>query len=79
MLLMIGNVAASPSATPRREKQAAIPIEAHILLAHADGISQLDESERPRSHLPSRHHAVLSLNGADTARGIMAVPLSSEK
>jgi hypothetical protein len=35
----------------RRQQEADVSVELHIINAHAHGPSQLGESERPRSHL----------------------------
>jgi hypothetical protein len=44
-----------PATLPsRRLQQSTLPVETHIIDTHADGPSQFDESERPRSHLPPK-------------------------
>ena len=41
----------------RRLQQSTLPVETHIINTHADGPSQFDKSERPRSHLPPQTNA----------------------
>ena len=55
MFVVEGHVAASTGAPSRRLQQAAIPIEPHVVNGQARRPSQLENSERPRSHLPPKH------------------------
>ena len=71
----------APATLPSRWLQQSTPlVETHIINTHADGPSQFDESERPRSHISPRtrkraartgqaHHSPLGKRILESARG----------